>query len=208
MFEYNIQIEKYGFYISFHENKEYSGFYWIAKADQTQNGLIDFSILGRQKSIFVETAFTPFDVDIIPVFSDSKKLITENCLIQPGEWSLQFVNIIPGFSKISIFGAEKGSYEAHSVIENIDLSESKLLKFDIITYKQFDKLFVKKSLSNKAEIKIGDFKLINKRSKNILFSDETLIKPESDNISLSGKNIIFEENCSVWSFFSIKFYEN
>ena len=68
-----------------------------------------------------------------------------------------------------------------------------------------NKFFIKKSNYSSDLIKMIDFSLIGNKNK-IFLSDDSLIRPEYNDIYREKDQIVFSSEASIWSFFSIKFY--
>jgi len=206
---HSIEIKRYGFVLKFEYDKELCGFYWRAVAEKKEEiGYVDFSIMFKHDTLFVETSFTPISVEIYSNISPTKSLLAETALIDVGDWTLKFVNLQSSSACLQILAAARDSYDGKEIISSIDLTESKTMLIDFCANEVYDKLFVKKRNYSNQEIVIADLYLINKRTKKILMTDESLVKPEYENVSRKGNKIVFSREAPIWSFFSLKFYEN
>jgi hypothetical protein len=128
-------------------------------------------------------------------------------LIMPGDWILKFTNIKSSLATLQFLGAEKDKYEGFVLSPHITLEESKVIQIPVKLDFICEKIFVKKSNYSEQEIEIADICLINIKNKKIMSSDESLIKPEYENIYRKNGRIIFTSDSPIWSFFTIKFYE-
>lgn len=205
---HSIKIGRYGFTLGFDVNPAYSGFHWKATSlSQVEVGLIDFMAIGRVRSLFVETSFTPVLVEVFPVYASSKKILLDYDLIMPGKWTLKFTNIRPSSATLQFLGSEKDKYEGIALSRNVVLSEAKVIQVPVDPGFVCEKVFVKKSNYSDQEIEISDICLINSRTKKVMSSDESLVKPEFEGIYRKNGRIVFSADSPVWSFFSIKFVE-
>jgi hypothetical protein len=205
--DYNVQIHRYGFVINFTIEKIYSGFYWKCSSfKKEETGFIEFKLLKKTSSIFVETSFTPENIIIYPIYTLSKNLLYDPVDIIPGKWILKFTNLKKSSATIQISSSPKESYDSNLIYNMLELNEIKTYSLDINIIELSDKLFFKKNNYSQDQIILSNFYLINKVSGETLVSDETLIKPEYSNISRKNGNIVFDFNSPIWSFFSIKFY--
>ena len=203
---YKTHLFRYGFDIKIDFDKRFSGFYWEAlSADNREVGRVDNYLLQNKRKFFIETSFSPEKVNIYPVYAVSKTISIEPSLILPGQWKLKFINLSETFSTIQIFGAKQSSYEGFLLVPSISLSESRTMEFEFFTSSVLDKLFVKKDNYSSDQIIISDFSLA--RGNEILISDQSLIKPEHENIVRKSNRIVFKENSPIWSFFTIMFHK-
>lgn len=202
----NIHLLKYGFNIEINFDKRFSGLYWEALSyNKREVGKIDYKLLEKKNIFFIETSFSPEQVNIYPIRADSGFISVDPALIYPGKWKLKFVNIENSSSSIQVFGAKQGSYNGILIVPTISLSESKILEFEFYNNYVLDKLFIKKNNYASDSIVISDFSL--SCGNNVFISDQSLIKPEYESIKKNNNKIIFEKNSPAWSFFSIKFYK-
>ncbi len=202
----NIHLLKYGFNIKIDFDKRFSGLYWEALSkNKREVGKIDYNLIEKKSNFFIETSFTPKYVNIYPIRAKSGFVFIKSILIFPDKWKLRFVNLLNSSSSIQVFGAKQGSYEAILLIPSISLNESKIFEFDFSNNHVLDKLFIKKDNYSSDSIELSDFSLSCKD--HIFISDQSLIKPEYENIKKNNNKIIFEKNSPVWSFFSIMFYD-
>lgn len=197
---------RYGFDIEVDFDKRFSGFYWEALSiDNREVGRIDNYLIQDKKKFSIETSFTPEKVNIYPVYAASKTVSVAYSLILPGQWKLKFINLLGTLSTIKIFGAKQSSYEEFLLIPSISLNESRTMEFEFYTPSVLDKLFIKKDNYSPDQIIISDFSLT--KGNEILISDQSLIKPEYENIVRKSNKIIFKENSPIWSFFTIMFHK-
>jgi hypothetical protein len=205
--EYKIRIERYGFNIEFKFDKECSGLYWKAvSGGKEEYGQISFVMFKKHKVVFVETSFTPEQVSVFPVFASSKfvKLDTENIL--PGRWMLKFLNAESSSCTLQILGAKEDSYEGIELANIQDMSRIGVISQELDCKNAFDKIFIKKSNYARSKVLIGDFTLSKDKIKFI--SDESLMYPEQKFIFQNKRMIEFSVDAPVWSFLTVKFYEN
>ena len=197
---------KYGFNIEIDFDKRFSGFYWEAVSfDNQEVGMINNNLLYKKSGFFIETSFTPEKVNIYPIYASSKTVAIDPSLVLPGKWKLKFINLFSTSSTIQVFGAKQNSYEGILLVPSTSLTESKTVEIEFSTSSVLDKLFIKKDNYSSEKIVISDFSL--SKGREILISDQSLIKPEYENISRKNNQIIFEDNSPIWSFFTIMFYK-
>jgi len=203
-----ITIQRYGFLINFDIDRKYSGFYWKAISNKTHvTGFIDYSLFSKNSEIFIETPFTPREVECVPKFAMSKSLAIEPSLILSGDWLLSFTILKESSATIQILGAEQQSYGGQILVPSVSLKEITTQHINLKTIDVFDKLFFKKSNYSEQEIILSNFSLFRKKNNQMLVSDESLIKPEYENISRKDNKIVFDSKAPIWSFFSMQFYE-
>ncbi len=202
----NIKLLKYGFNIEVDFDKRFSGLYWEALSNnQREIGKIDYKLLEKNSSFFIETSFSPEYVNLYPIRAISGFIPIDYDFIFPGKWKLRFVNLINSLSSIQFFGAKQNSYDGVLLVPSIFLDDSKIFEFEFSNNCVFDKFFVKKNNYSSDPIIISDFSL--SCGNNIFISDQSLIKPEHENIKNNSNKIVFEKNSPIWSFFTIKFYK-
>lgn len=201
-----INIQRYGFIIDLDFNREYSGLHWIASSDEDKEcGEISFSLLKKNKKIFVETSFTPLKVDIFPIFSNSKYAKIDHIDLLPGRWNFQFLNLVSTDCTLGIFASSKNSYDGKEIIHIKDLTKTGIVKFDIEFLQPYEKIFIKKYNYAESKIQISDLSFFKDGVKYI--TDPSLITCESKNIFQKNGIIEFSELASIWSFCTVKFYE-
>jgi hypothetical protein len=205
---HSVKITRYGFYLHFEVNPAYSGFYWKATSlGQEEWGLVDFTVLGKEKNIFVETSFTPVLVEVFPVFAPSKKILLGSDLVLPGFWTLKFTNIKPSKVTLQFLGSEEDKYEGFVLSPNVTLEETKVIQVPFKLDFVCEKVFVKKSNYSEDEIEISDLCLINQKTKKVMSTDESLVKPEYEGIYRKNGRIVFSPDAPIWSFFTMKFFD-
>ena len=205
---YKTEIDRYGFVIEFEVEKEHAGFYWkAAVGDKEEVGKIDYQIMGKRRKIFVDTSFTPLNVDIFPVFSNSKYSLIRPVSIFPGEWRLKFSNVVRSSGSLVILGAKEKSYEGIELAKLDDLTNPTFLNIDLQVNNVLDKIFFKKSNYSEQPIRIGDISLINHKKNRRFIVHESLISLEYEGIVYKNKIVEFTKNSTIWSFFTVQFFE-
>lgn len=203
----DVKLGRYGFSVSFTTAREYSGFYWVASAPESEEvGMIDFSVLGKQTEIFVETSFSPVKVETVPIRSASRSLAYKACAIYPGRWELSFMNLRKSSSSLKILGVVAGTNDGVELIDVADLTEVGRVRVGFSSRLVFDKMFVKKSNFSPDAASFGDFSLLSSKSTKLI-SDESLISPEYECVKAVDGRVEFAENSPIWSYFAIRFYE-
>lgn len=204
--KYKTYPKKYGFDIEVDYNNYFLGFYWEAISfDQKEIGEVHNDLLDKKKRFFIETSFSPEIINIYPIRAASKIIKIDHCLLYPGKWKLQFINLFSSLGTIDIFGSKQDSYEEIPLVSSVNLSESKTVDLEFKFSCVLEKLLIKKSNFSNEKIILSNFSL--KNNNEVYISDESLIKPEHQNVIRKNNQVIFEEKTKTWSFFSIMFYK-